>query len=456
MTTKLALSLFLAVSAATTFAGCDLDVPDLNNPPIDDLENNPTRENVGTAIVGMVIGQRGNVAAANGYVAQLGILGREAYNFDGADPRFVGELLKGPLQKGSPFGGNFWAGPYANLRLGTLVLNGADLAAGYSDAERAGVRGFAQTIMALDLLRVITTRDTIGAVIDVDNPVDELAPIATKDATYTEINRLLDAAATDLGMAGDAFAFTLPSGFDGFDDPANFLKFNRAIRARVACYVADYATALTALNSSFIDETAAAQPALDVGVYYTFSAGSGDVTNGLINRNIYAHPSVITDAQMNGAVRDNRATSKTRVVSPPGAAQGLMSDLKFTAYTATSPVPVIRNEELILLRAEAKWGTNDLPGAIADLNRVRTVSGGLAELATTLTADEVENEILYNRRYSLLFEGGHRWIDARRFDRIMDLPLDMADHVRNVRYPIPQPECDARGDAEPACMMSSM
>lgn len=455
MKTNLAFSLLLGLGVVTALSGCDLDVPDLNNPPIDDLRDNPTRENVVAASIGLIVGHRGNVAAANGYVAQLGILGREAYNFDGADPRFIGELLKGELQKGSPFGGNFWTGPYANLHMGSLVLAGADAAAGFSDAERAGVRGFAQTVMALDLLRVITTRDTIGAVIDVDNPVDELAPIATKAEVYARINELLDAAATDLAAAGDAFAFTLPSGFEGFDDPAGFLTFNRGVRARVACYTADYATALTALNTSFINEMAATQGDLDVGVYYFFSTGSGDLTNGLVNRNIFAHPSVLTDAQMNGAVRDARAVRKTRTVSPPGAQQGIMSDLKFTMYTATSRVPLIRNEELLLLRAEAKWGTNDLPGAIADLNRVRTLSGALAALATTLTADEVENEILYNRRYSLLFEGGHRWIDARRFDRIADLPLFDAMHVHNVRYPIPQAECDARPN-EPACMIGSM
>jgi hypothetical protein len=452
---KTTFALTLLVAATASLGACDLDVPDLNNPPIDDLEDNPTRENVVAASIGVVIGNRGNIANAIGYVSQLGILGRESYNFDGADPRYIGELLAGPLQKGSPFGGNFWAGPYANLHLAALVLNGADVAVGFSDEERAGVRGFTQTMMALDLLRVITTHDTVGAVIDVDNPVDELAPIASKDATYAEISRLLDAAATDLAGAGDAFPFGLPSGFAGFDDPAGFLKFNRAVRARVACYTADYATALTALNTSFIDETAATVAALDVGVYWTFSTGSGDVTNGLVNRNIYAHPSVLADAQLNGAVKDLRATRKTRMVTPAGTAQGLMSDIKFTAYTATAPVPIIRNEELILLRAEAKWGTSDLPGAVADLNRVRTASGGLTALATTLTAEEVENEILYNRRYSLLFEGGHRWIDLRRFDRIMDLPLDKPEHVRNVRYPIPQPECDARPD-EPACDVASM
>jgi len=448
--TRLTALFALCVSVAALPA-CDLDVPDLNNPPIDDLEDNPTRENVIAATTGLIIGQRGNIAAGNGYVVQLGILGREAYNFDGADPRYVGELLAGPLQKGSPFGGNFWAGPYANLRLAGLVQAGADTAAGFSDQERAGVKGFTRTIMALDLLRVIVTHDTAGAVIDVDNPVDEQAPIVGKDAVYAEIVRLLDQAATDLAGAGDKFAFPLSSGFAGFAAPADFLKFNRAIRARVAAYTGDYPGVLTALAASFLDDTVTTVAGLNVGVYYTFSAGTGDVTNGLVNRNIWAHPSIVADAQPN----DARVTRKVRQVEDGGAAQMLMSDLKFNAYTATAPVPVIRNEELLLLRAEALWKSNMLPEAIADLNKVRTVSGGLTALATTLTEPEVADEVMYNRRYSLLFEGGHRWIDARRLGRLADLPLDRPEHVRNERYPIPQAECDAR-PGEAACTVESM
>ena len=229
--------LCLGVSLAALSA-CDLDVTDLNNPPIDDLTTNPTRENVNAAVVGLIIGQRGNVAAANGFVTQLGILGREAYNFDGADPRYVGELLGGPLQKGSPFGGNFWGGQYANLKLAALVLAGAETAAGYSAMERAAVRGFTHTIMALDLLQVIVT-PTAPGVIAVTDDINMLSPIVSKDIVYTEINRLLDAGANELGMAGLTFPFKLPSGYAGFTTPANFLKFNRALRARVAVYTKD-------------------------------------------------------------------------------------------------------------------------------------------------------------------------------------------------------------------------
>jgi hypothetical protein len=51
-----------------------------------------------------------------------------------------------------------------------------------------------------------------------------------------------------------------------------------------------------------------------------------------------------------------------------------------------------------------------------------------------------------------MFEGGHRWIDLRRFGR--EVPLDSDKHKRNRRFPIPQAECDAR-PGEPACAITS-
>jgi hypothetical protein len=51
-----------------------------------------------------------------------------------------------------------------------------------------------------------------------------------------------------------------------------------------------------------------------------------------------------------------------------------------------------------------------------------------------------------------MFEGGHRWIDLQRFG--IPLPLDAPTHTRNIRYPIPQAECDAR-PGESACKLNS-
>jgi starch-binding outer membrane protein, SusD/RagB family len=467
--TKRTLTSFALAGIASLFTACDLDVPDLNNPGLDELlQNNPTPDAINAACTGLLIGNRRNHAAEFGYVDILGILGREAYNFDTADPRFVGELLGGNLNQGSPFGGGFWALPYANLRLANVTLTAVDKinAELLPEENKQGVRGFVHTIMALDLLEVIVTRDTNGAVIDTGRPVTEpLGAIVDKTTTYNEIKRLLDTGATELAAGGDEFTFSLSSGFAGFDTPATFRQFNRAIRARVAAYTATnaagYADVLSALAESFIDDTAPFD--FNTGVYYVYSTKTGDVTNGLLNPNIFVHPSIAEDADMNGAVVDLRFSSKVAKVddpdaagSSPGSTMGvtLMSDLIFTLYPdPDSRVSLIRNEELILLKAEALFFTGMTVAANTELNLVRVGSGGLLPAPVTTDPATFTTQLLYEREFSLLFEG-HRWIDMRRFNRINDLPLDDPMFERNVRFPIPLAECNARPN-EAACALGS-
>jgi hypothetical protein len=445
---------FTTIALCAAVAGCNLDIGDLNNPSLDDLETSPTAPLVESACTGMLIGNRANIGNEIGYVVQLGILGREAYNFDQADPRYITELLQSPLSAGSPFGGAFWGFPYANIRLSNVVLKAVDKVPDFSDEDKAAIRGFSKTSQAFDLLQVIVTHDTNGAVIDADTALDApLGAIVDKDTVYARIASLLDDAVTDLDAAGTKFPFLLGSGYTGFDTPKTYRTFNRALRARVAAYTKDYATALTALGESFLDDTAMNNADLDVGVYHSFSTKSGDTPNGLTNKNIYAHPTLQTDAMLNGATVDLRYTAKVTMADTGGAAQSLSSDIVFTIYPSPgAPIAIIRNEELILLEAEAKFFTGDVPGAVIALNEVRTVSGGLAPITGTPDETTFTDALLYERRYSLMFEGGHRWIDLRRFGR--PLPLDMPTHVQNLRYPFPSAECNARPN-EPRCALGS-
>lgn len=461
--TALALS---GVLGALAIPACDLDVPDLNNPSLSDLENNPTAVSIGAACTGLLSGNRRNHAAPNGYVVLLGILGREAYNFDTADPRFIDEMLAGTLDQGSPFGGNFWAGPYANIRLANIILGALDKVpeVELTATNKSAIRGFVETIMALDLLEVIVTHDTNGAVIETDrDPLAPLPPIASKDATYAEIVRLLESGKTNLAAGGDVLPFAMSRGFAGFNTPATFLTFNRAIRARVAAYLEDYPTVLMALSESFINDNPATAD-FDAGVYYSYSTKPGDTANGLINPNIYAHPSVEDDVQEVAAgVPDDRFRRKVGMAGQEGVSGQRTATLTFNRLypDPEASVPLIRNEELILLKAEALFFTSMPAEALAELNIVRVGSGRLAPL--TVVPDEAMfiDQLLYERRYSLLFEG-HRWIDARRFDRLEDLPIfvvmpegepPVPDSL-NVRFPIPSPECDAR-PGEPACALGS-
>ena len=169
-----------------------------------------------------------------------------------------------------------------------------------------------------------------------------------------------------------------------------------------------------ALSQSFVNT---ASP-LSLGVYHVFSTVSGDSTNQLFDpqaRALFAHPSIRTDAQLRADLTpDLRFQQKLTQLAAPKTVQGITTDLVFNIYKSNSdPVPIIRNEELILLRAEANLGLGDVTSALTDIDFIRVNSGGLAPYSGALTPDAVLDELLYNKRYSLLYEG-HRWIDLQR------------------------------------------
>lgn len=442
--------LCLLLGAALLGACTDLTVPDYNNPSLEELRDNPTATGVLTATTGLLIGARSNIASQNGYVSLLGVVGRESFVLDPADPRYVTELIRGPLDPGSPaFGGNLFSLRYRNIRNANIILNALDNPGlvGLSEQEKEAIRGFAKTIQALDYLLVINTRGENGAPIEVNRDLnDEPAPIASQEAVFAHIVQLLNEAQGHLQAAGDEFPFELSSGFAAFDTPATFLQFNRALRARVDVYMENYTEALQSLGASFLSTDAP----LDRGVYFDYGSGSGETENTLGAPTIFAQPLLVANAarKPNGEL-DQRVQNKI-ANTEPRTLGGVTSDKDFTLYPAPdSPVPIIRNEELILLRSEARWFTGDRAGALQDLNFIRTISGGLAPIALPASDAAFIDALLYERRYSLLFEGGHRWIDHRRFGRLDQLPPIVEGAIIPNAFPIPTAECDAREQPVP-------
>lgn len=403
---------------------CNFDLSTNPNSP-DPIGNDPSRAQVGVAANGMLIAFRTDFADM---ALDMGIVGREVLRFDGSDPRFTTELLHGPLDPGGDaFGGDHWADQYASIRGGNLILAVLPTASALNVEEQSATSGYVKTIQALNYLLVLNTHTQDSIPIVTDTSVTAApAPFSTNAAAFDHVVNLLELSRTELQAGGAAFPFTLPPGFTGFNTPATFIQFNRALRARVAVYRGDFAGAVTALGESFIDPVGP----LDRGVYMDYGTGPGDLANPLsldpLAGENYAHPSLETGAQFqaDGVTLDQRFVSKIapRTVT---TVDNLTSDLGWSRYpTPTTPIPIIKNEELLLLRAEASIGTGDLGTALTDINTVRTRSGNLPALGGFADATVALNELLYNRLYSLMFEGAHRWIDARRYGRLGTLPLD--------------------------------
>ena len=474
-TVSAVLGTLLLVAACSSF----FDVPNTNQPNQEDLISNPTRGKLAAAATGIFASARGDI---QGVVWRLGSLGREGINLSGnnqpdyQEPYFLSALI------GSGFGGALWGGRYTAIRNANIYLTAlARVGSGeVSDAEKAASRGMANTMSALAFLYLIETRDTLGAPIDVDISITAApAPFVSRDSVYGHVLLLLDSARADLARAGaTAFPFSLPPGLSGtapnaldFSSPASFVAFNRALaakarvlRATVGCGAACYTAALGDLGASFLANGSAA---FQRGAYFDFSNAAGDVSNGLSEPlngvTFYAHPSDSVDAQLQpGGAPDQRVLDKI-VAAQDTQVLGGISEIpgtqKFTIYFTSGsadpnrPVPIIRDEELLLLRAEAEWFTGAKAAALADIDTVRVNAGKLAPTTVLVASPDSAfvKELLYNRRYSLLWEQGTRWIDARRFGRMGDIPKapPTGGNVAKV-MPIPDTECAARGLA-PNC-----
>lgn len=417
----------LVCLAGACFHGCgSLDVENPNAPSMADV----TLQSLVSGIEG---GMRTDMFI---YLVASGTLAREVYNFDGAEPRWVEALFTGPLDPDFFIVVAPWSSRYRVIR-NTIALQ--ERAQGeLAGAELSALNGFAKTVIAYQLLLNLNYVGDNGIKTAFSRDIN--TPFVSQAQAYAEIERYLDEGHSDLLAGGDAFPFSLSSGFAGFDAPSTFAQVNRALRARVAIYQSDYSAALTALSDSFIGG------GLSEGAYHVYTTGPGDQVNPLFEEptssavKLRAHPMIGQRAEPN----DTRYTSKVldRSGDPsfnpaPGAGDGLSSALVVTvASSSVAPIPMIRNEELLLIRAEANIGLGDFSAAESDINDVRRAAG-LSEVV--LTDDNALDQLIHERMYSLFLEG-QRLVDVRRFGLLDELPNDRPGDQVFGQFPRPLDE----------------
>jgi starch-binding outer membrane protein, SusD/RagB family len=440
----------MAIVALGSAVACSNSlVPDLNNSSINDFQAHPTGAAAGAIAVGLVRGCRDNLALV---LQNMGILGREGFEMGVAQ----GDLplyTNGPMTPGTFFVGQMWTGEYADLRAANTVLDALAKVPDLTTAQKEALTGFVQTMEAFDLELLAATRDTFGIPIAVDvSPIGAPVPIAAKADVYQHIRNLLDSAQTHLLAGGAAFSFTLPSGFAGFDTPASFLTVNRGLRARADILINDYAGALTDLSGSFLSTGSP----LATGPEFNFSNNSGDKQNPNFAPFLYASPSLVTDAQLQSDASPDARVQQKLVSVPSFTLDGITSDVQFTLYsTSSAPEPMLRNEELILLRAEAELETGDVASATVDINFIRTTSGNLPPIANpyvgTTKQPTLLDELLYEKRYSLMWESGDNWISMRHYNKLGQLPKQQTTERIFPIVPYPLAECQARSPQPAGC-----
>ncbi len=435
---KLNKNIYSRVLAACTlmflYSSCTVEpILDPNNPNAAAITNNASLSELQNLADGCEFGMRD---ALGFYFDDLCVIGREYYRFSTSDPRFTSDLLgksSAVLDNNTFYITNPFSARYRVVRNAYILIDAlTNTKAPILDAQRKAGIAYAKTIQAHELLSVLNLLYNNGIRVDVKDP-DNLGPFLNLQQSLDAIANLLDEANADLkGVNTDLpFSTTLYSRNAG-----EFSKFNRALAARVAIYKQDWAKANTALSESFLNLTGD----LNAGSYHVYSSAGGDQLNPMFyprNSNgetRVAHPSFVADASSG----DNRL-SKVALRSSPGFQDGLQSNYDFFLYkTNVDPIPIIRNEELILILAEVKAQTNMPADAVAAINVIRKAAG-LGNYTGATDKNSLITEILRQRRYSLYGEG-HRWIDLRRYNLLSSLPIDRAGDDVWEQFPIPANE----------------
>ncbi|MEM7379940.1 MAG: RagB/SusD family nutrient uptake outer membrane protein, partial [Bacteroidota bacterium] len=403
-----------------------------NQPSIGGVLGNPTEETLNFLAQGLESKAR---SGWGGYITATGSIARELYDFNASDPTTTATLIgkEGVQLTGSEpqLTGTMFA-RYQAVKNADFILDAlAD--ASVTDAQKSGYRGLALTYKGYMLLDVLNLLGENGVRVDVSDP-NNLGPFVSRTEGFQAIRTLLDDGFAAL-QSGE-FAMDFSTGFDGFNTPATFAQFNRAIAARVAIHQEDYAGALSLLQDSFLSLDAAD---LAIGPKRIYAQGGTELLNPIFKAPQQSGDQyIVHDRFINDIQAGDTRIDKFRMRDDPVARDGLNGTHEIDLYaSATTAIDHIRNEELILIYAEANIQQGNLTDAVDALNIIRNAYG-LGDYAGAVAAPDLTDEMLYNRAYSLWAEG-HAMFDLRRYDRLNAtfLPIDRAGDIIHTQFPIP-------------------
>jgi hypothetical protein len=455
--------------AAVVTAGCK-DNPQVNPvdaPSVTALQGALTRTSLQTLATGVVAQDRTSASDITYYILSE-IYARDVYRIDASEPRFISETLGGNPDPSSFAGGRGWNPFYTAIRAENTLIDAVPGAQAnqVSAAEKSATLGFLKTMKALDYYGLLSLRDTVGVSIQADDP-SLVTDIKCKPAVINYIAALLDSAQSDLNAAGasTALPFKLPTGFTAFGrdytQVSNLLLFNRALKGKVDFYRALnrqapqpslYATSIAELTTA-LGAAPGAVPAsqLVYGPYYVFVPGGTEAApNPISDARVGLNP-IVVDSLQPGDTRASKIVPRSTLTGAAPFQNVVTSVTYFGAVSSLAnqarPVGILRDEELVFLRAQAENEAGLFAAASADLNSVRAAYNLAPVTITSVT--QGRTLILWDKRYSLLFEGPQRLVDLRAYGYLNGsyLRKETATDPFNSAWPIPQGERLARNNS---------
>ncbi len=468
--------------AALATTGCkDSVVPNFEAPQVGPL----TPAGVAAGVAGVMSGTRVEIG---NFVLAMSSFARDAGNFTNTDSRYITEWLGDgiPIPNSDFYGTVVWDNEFRLAKAAqTVIDNVPKVTPAYTASDAATIIGIMQTMKAYEFMLIAESHDTLGVPIGgIVAPPNSPAPILCAKDAWAAIVAILDSGETALASAtAGPLPVALPPGFAavaaaGPPGTGTFADFNRALRAKAGLEYAyavaratsattptptsagtPLASALTAADAAakasvlfgggtpdFV-QTAPGNFADPLGVYQSFSGASGDIANPIQGglTTIFAMDEAVND--LTGDPRGKKLVVNSAAPGQPAFNAVVSLQMTTGNYpTPSSPIPIIRSEELVLIDAAIQLGLGNNAGAVALINAVRAKAGATPVAPAGYAA--IRDALLHEFRASVILEPGEeRTIMIRNYGvaAVADTTWGSKD-LHTTVIPIPTGEASARNN----------
>ena len=352
--------------------------------------------------------------------------------------------------------GSLWGQPYSAIYKANALIEGLQGYSGVTDSVKNELIGEAEFVRALCNFYLVNLFDGVPEVRTINFSETSLLPRLSPGAKYNQI-------IADLNDAKNRLSADFSVGKGQRIIPNRGAA--TALLSRAYLYVNDYAKAveqstelinqqnlyrLVSIRDIFLKNSPEAiwqlqqdNTGLSIAYNATYEGFRFIPSSPTANPFVVLRSSTVQSFRMEDLRRswiDSATYRNTKYYFPSkykvGAAQAVPNG-NITEYYM-----VFRLAEQYLIRAEAYLNLNRLSDAIADINVIRA-RAGLAPLSQNIPADSLRQVVEDERRYELIAEWGHRWLDLKRTKRASTVLGSMkAPYWREtaVLYPIPQAE----------------
>jgi hypothetical protein len=309
----------------------------------------------------------------------------------------------------------FWSAPYRYIYQCNAVLEGLAQSTSLTPSIRSQLQGEMLFTRALTYFYLVNLLGDVPYETGTDYRENSILPRTPAAEIYVHLITDLEQARTLLPAAN----------LSGNIRPGRAAA--AALLARIYLYRQDWAKAETLatevigsgvyklesnLNNVFVSTSAETIFQLMKATANT-SEGSLFIPASTTTRPTFALTAALSAALV---ITDQRRVNWVRTNTVSGVSYAYSYKYKVrSGSTVTEYEVVLRLAELYLIRGEARARQNNLAGAQADLNMIRS-RAGLPALTAATSADLLE-AVYKERQLELFAEWGHRWFDLKRTGR---------------------------------------